>query len=102
MTTTDPVCGMTVDPAAGPPALEHEGRRYHFCCAHCMQRFAEAPEQWLDSRPAPQATAPAMPGSGYTCPMHPRSSRTSREPARTAAWLWSRSHRRPPTARTRS
>ena len=71
MTTTDPVCGMTVDPAAGPPSLEHEGRRYYFCCAHCMQRFAEAPEQWLDSRPAPQATAPAMPGSGYTCPMHP-------------------------------
>ena len=71
MTTTDPVCGMTVDPAAGPPSLEHEGRRYYFCCAHCMQRFAEAPEQWLDSRPAPQATAPATPGSGYTCPMHP-------------------------------
>ena len=71
MTTTDPVCGMTVDPAAGPPSLEHEGRRYYFCCAHCMQRFAEAPEQWLDSRPAPEATAPATPGSGYTCPMHP-------------------------------
>ena len=71
MTTTDPVCGMTVDPAAGPPSLEHEGRRYYFCCAHCMQRFAEAPEQWLDSRPAPQATAPATQGSGYTCPMHP-------------------------------
>jgi Cu+-exporting ATPase len=71
MTTTDPVCGMTVDPAAGPPSLEHEGRRYYFCCAHCMQRFAEAPEQWLDSRPAPEATAPATQGSGYTCPMHP-------------------------------
>ena len=71
MTTTDPVCGMTVDPAAGPPSLEHEGRRYYFCCAHCMHRFAEAPEQWLDSRPAPEPTAPATPGSGYTCPMHP-------------------------------
>ena len=71
MTTTDPVCGMTVDPAAGPPSLEHQGRRYYFCCAHCMQRFAEAPEQWLDSRPAPEATAPATQGSGYTCPMHP-------------------------------
>ena len=71
MTTTDPVCGMTVDPAAGPPSLEHDGRRYYFCCAHCMHRFAEAPEQWLDSRPEPATAAPATKGSGYTCPMHP-------------------------------
>ncbi|MCY4375482.1 MAG: heavy metal translocating P-type ATPase [Spirochaetaceae bacterium] len=70
MTTTDPVCGMTVDPEAGGPSLEHEGRRYHFCCPHCMHRFAEAPEQWLDERPAPEPAAAAQ-GNRYTCPMHP-------------------------------
>ena len=36
-----------------------------------MHRFAEAPEQWLEGRPAPEAAAPATHGSGYTCPMHP-------------------------------
>ena len=71
MTTTDPVCGMTVDPKAGTPSVEHAGQRYYFCCEHCMHRFAEAPEQWLDNRPAPQPEAPATPGTGYTCPMHP-------------------------------
>ena len=71
MTTTDPVCGMIVEPKAGTPTLEHAGQRYYFCCEHCMHRFAEAPEQWLDSRPAPQPAAAATPGTGYTCPMHP-------------------------------
>ena len=27
----DPVCGMTVDPAAGKPSSEHDGRVFHFC-----------------------------------------------------------------------
>ncbi len=69
MTTTDPVCGMTVEPKADTPSLEHAGHRYYFCCEHCMHRFAEAPEQWLDGRPEPAALA--TPGTGYTCPMHP-------------------------------
>ncbi len=71
MTATDPVCGMTVDTKPGAPSLEHAGQRYYFCCEHCMHRFAEAPEQWLDGRPEPATAAPATHGSGYTCPMHP-------------------------------
>ena len=71
MTATDPVCGMTVDPKAGTPSMEHAGQRYYFCCEHCMHRFAEAPEQWLDGRPEPATAARATHGSGYTCPMHP-------------------------------
>ena len=71
MKPIDPVCGMTVDSEAGAPSLEHAGRRYYFCCPHCMHRFAESPDQWLDDRPRPEQAAPAPPGSRYTCPMHP-------------------------------
>ncbi|GMG81553.1 heavy metal translocating P-type ATPase [Paralimibaculum aggregatum] len=40
----DPVCGMTVDPAAGKPTHEHAGRVFHFCREGCRERFAAAPE----------------------------------------------------------
>ena len=71
-TVTDPVCGMAVEPNAGAASLEHDGRRYHFCCEHCLRRFAEDPQRWLGERPAPDAAAePAAAGGRYTCPMHP-------------------------------
>ena len=71
-TVTDPVCGMAVEPNAGTASMEHDGRRYHFCCEHCLRRFAEDPQRWLGERPAPDAAAePAAAGSRYTCPMHP-------------------------------
>ncbi|HMA16490.1 MAG: heavy metal translocating P-type ATPase [Bacteroidota bacterium] len=43
----DPVCGMTVDPAAGKPSHEHAGRVFHFCNPGCRDRFAKAPEDYL-------------------------------------------------------
>lgn len=46
----DPVCGMTVDPAAGKPSLEHEGRRYFFCCEGCRTKFEAAPQDYLTAR----------------------------------------------------
>ncbi|MGQ7297247.1 heavy metal translocating P-type ATPase [Quadrisphaera sp. KR29] len=36
--STDPVCGMTVDPD-GPLTAERDGRRYAFCSEHCRSRF---------------------------------------------------------------
>ena len=65
----DPVCGMTVDPAAAKPHLDHQGRRYFFCCDGCRAKFAADPARYL----APKADAPASspPGTIYTCPMHP-------------------------------
>jgi Cu+-exporting ATPase len=66
--TIDPVCGMTVDPAASKHLLEHGGVTYHFCCAGCRTKFEADPAKYL----APKATpAPAKPGAVYTCPMHP-------------------------------
>ncbi len=43
----DPVCGMTVDPAAGKPTAVYEGRTYHFCCESCRTKFEAAPQQYL-------------------------------------------------------
>ena len=76
----DPVCGMTVDPEAGGPSAEHEGRTYHFCCAGCRQRFVADPDAFLDGRreeagadagEASRHEGPGAAGGAYTCPMHP-------------------------------
>ena len=68
----DPVCGMQVAP--GPDALqsEHEGRRYWFCCASCLQRFQAEPERFLAPKTIRISSAtPRRDGAGsYTCPMH--------------------------------
>ncbi|MFL5283634.1 MAG: heavy metal translocating P-type ATPase, partial [Rhodopila sp.] len=68
-TVTDPVCGMKVDPAASKHRHDHEGHTFHFCSAHCRERFAASPEAYL----APKPAAPPTPAKGaiYTCPMHP-------------------------------
>jgi Cu+-exporting ATPase len=65
--TTDPVCGMTVNPAATAHHHQHAGQSFHFCCAGCAAKFAADPAKYL----APRSAAPARPGSLYTCPMHP-------------------------------
>jgi Cu+-exporting ATPase len=43
----DPVCAMTVDPAAGKPTFEHAGHLYHFCASGCRDKFAAAPEDYI-------------------------------------------------------
>ena len=45
--TRDPVCGMTVDPAAGKPSLEHDGHLYHFCSEGCREKFRADPGAYL-------------------------------------------------------
>src|SRR5262249_21683327 len=65
---TDPVCGMSVDPATAPRA-EHEGRAYYFCCAGCRDKFRADPQRCL--APLAPCEAPAPAGVLYTCPMHP-------------------------------
>jgi P-type Cu+ transporter len=64
----DPVCGMTVDPAATPHHVEHEGHAHYFCAASCKQKFMAHPAMYLQEHRAPAAT---IPGATYTCPMHP-------------------------------
>ena len=41
-TVTDPVCGMSVDPATAT-SIEYEGHTYYFCSKHCAKTFAADP-----------------------------------------------------------
>ena len=43
----DPVCGMTVDPAKAGATVEHEGKKYFFCCKHCAAKFQTEPQKYL-------------------------------------------------------
>ncbi len=80
-TLTDPVCGMGVTPNS-PHHLDHQGIRYYFCCAGCLETFRQAPERYLgstasthqravvtSSRTSPLQQQPA--NTSWTCPMHP-------------------------------
>ena len=68
--TTDPVCGMTVDPARTSHHAEHAGRFFHFCGAGCRTKFLADPDRYLKPGSAPPPP-PARPDAIYTCPMHP-------------------------------
>ncbi|MBX4903643.1 heavy metal translocating P-type ATPase [Rhizobium bangladeshense] len=46
----DPVCGMTVDPQAGKPSVEHMGRIYHFCSESCRTKFEGQPQDYLTAK----------------------------------------------------
>lgn len=63
----DPVCGMSVNPAAAKHRAEHGGKPYFFCSPGCRAKFMAAPEKYL----TPDAAPPVAAGAIYTCPMHP-------------------------------
>jgi cation transport ATPase len=65
----DPVCGMTVDPAATQHHADHDGKTWHFCSAGCRAKFVADPARYLARA---DRTAPDEPaGAIWTCPMHP-------------------------------
>ena len=66
MSSTDPVCGMTVKPES-PHASDLDGIHYRFCSAKCKTKFDTEPRRYLN--PTPEDTV--VPGAEYTCPMHP-------------------------------
>ncbi len=43
----DPVCGMKVNEKNEP--IEHNGKKYYFCCASCRWAFEKNPEQFTES-----------------------------------------------------
>ncbi len=84
----DPVCGMTVNPASARHKLEHAGKKYYFCCAHCLEKFKNEPAKYLGKpsasgivqiglatsaflKAAPAPVTPAAPANNYICPMCP-------------------------------
>ena len=66
--STDPVCGMKVDPATAAGHFDYRGKTYHFCSRHCLHKFSAEPEKYLAGK---VQSAPVKPGAQYTCPMHP-------------------------------
>ncbi len=76
----DPVCGMSVDPAAARHQVERDGKTYFFCSAGCRTKFAADPARYLGPvgavadrahRARLQKAPPAPAGTIFTCPMHP-------------------------------
>ncbi len=82
----DPVCGMSVDPAAARHKAEHDGVTFFFCSGRCREKFVAEPARFMaapahapaglthDHAHHARATLPAKPappGAIYTCPMHP-------------------------------
>ena len=79
LTPKDPVCGMTVKETT-PHTCEHEGQRYFFCGARCLEKFRTEPDKYLkplqdhavlDVPSHAARPQPAGEGAVYTCPMHP-------------------------------
>jgi Cu+-exporting ATPase len=92
---TDPVCGMTVDPAKAAGSFAYQGQTYYFCSKSCLAKFQKTPEAYLhahapkESCCQPAEAAPVMlvrrsSSAGptkavtaaadtreYTCPMDP-------------------------------
>ncbi|NEG95295.1 heavy metal translocating P-type ATPase [Bifidobacterium sp. SMB2] len=44
---TDPVCGMSVDPAKATASHDYNSRTYYFCGAGCAAAFAKHPEEFV-------------------------------------------------------
>ena len=65
----DPVCNMVVS-SDSEYYYHYADKHYHFCSEHCLHKFREHPERYLDKEtPAPRETGDES--STYTCPMHP-------------------------------
>ena len=46
---TDPVCGMSVDPATAAASVEHEGATYYFCGKGCAKSFSADPGKYTNA-----------------------------------------------------
>ena len=45
--STDPVCGMELNPETAQHRSEHEGSTVYFCSAECKDEFDRNPKQYL-------------------------------------------------------
>jgi P-type Cu+ transporter len=76
----DPVCGMSVDPAAARGQHTHEGETYYFCSTSCLSKFQNAPAKYLAGHREEMHASPGQPKletrnskleTLYICPMCP-------------------------------
>jgi Cu+-exporting ATPase len=57
----DPVCGMNVKPATSRHHAAHGGKKYHFCCASCAEKFKADPQKYLQAKPSSGPVTLGMP-----------------------------------------
>lgn len=76
----DPVCGMEVDPATTKYELDHLGKSYCFCSAHCLEKFRADPDKYSKPAEGAETAVQITPvplkkvsdkASTYVCPMCP-------------------------------
>ena len=68
----DPVCGMTIEPAAAHAQEVHAGKTFYFCSLRCLEKFRAEPEKYAGHTAAESQPKETTGTSGqYTCPMHP-------------------------------
>jgi Cu+-exporting ATPase len=65
----DPVCAMVVSKTS-EFSYAHADKQYFFCSEHCLQKFKEHPQQYLDNKISPPRDTDGK-SDIYTCPMHP-------------------------------
>ena len=72
-TFTDPVCGMSTDDKTAFKPLDYEGKTYHFCSLHCLEKFKQNPEAYVKGEDTAnnETGEEKKPVTEYTCPMHP-------------------------------
>ena len=99
---TDPVCGMTVDPA-NAESVEYREAKFYFCCQGCAAEFQAEPAKYLQPKqdaPLVQVLKDGSRRPTTPVPCTPRCIRRDRAVARNAVWRWSRRPlRRPRRAR---
>jgi P-type Cu+ transporter len=66
-TVTDPVCGMTINPAKAVGSSSYNGQTYHFCSRGCETRFDVAPAEYVGAATAAVAAASCGCSSGHAC-----------------------------------
>jgi Cu+-exporting ATPase len=68
----DPVCGMDVSPEKAAGKTEYRGKTWYFCSEHCLKKFEQHPEAFLDQpATAKKKMLDQDDRREYTCPMHP-------------------------------
>jgi Cu+-exporting ATPase len=65
----DPVCNMAVS-SDSEYHYQHAGVNYYFCSEHCLHKFQENPEQYIEAETSKPQEA-VNESTTYTCPMHP-------------------------------
>ncbi|HEX6083876.1 MAG TPA: YHS domain-containing protein [Thermoanaerobaculia bacterium] len=63
---TDPVCGMTIDPATAVGTSSYDGTTWHFCSRGCETKFDAAPALFAGKTAAPAAAASCC-TTGHSC-----------------------------------